>query len=94
MPIPALSPLMLYGAWILAASVLTLFMYWLDKSKAQRGSWRVPERTLHLLSLIGGFPGGWIGCLVLRHKSQKPVFLVVLITATLLHGALVLLLLT
>jgi len=46
----------------------------------------VPEVVLHGLGLAGGFIGGWLGVLVLRHKSQKQVFYLSLAFATLLHG--------
>jgi len=58
----------------LGLSVFTYFAYWLDKSKAQRGTWRTKESTLHLFSLLGGWPGAAIAQQVLRHKSQKREF--------------------
>lgn len=58
----------------LGLSVLTFLAYWLDKSKAQRGTWRTQESTLHLFSLLGGWPGAAIAQQVLRHKSQKRPF--------------------
>jgi uncharacterized membrane protein YsdA (DUF1294 family) len=80
-----MNPLLLYGAWLFAASVLTFIFYGLDKRKAASDAWRIPERTLHLLSLVGGFAGGWAGRTVFRHKTQKPIFLIILIAATLIH---------
>jgi uncharacterized membrane protein YsdA (DUF1294 family)/cold shock CspA family protein len=55
-------------------SGVTFLAYWLDKSKAQRGAWRTQESTLHLFSLLGGWPGAAIAQQVLRHKSQKREF--------------------
>lgn len=55
-------------------SFITFLAYASDKSKAQRGAWRTPESTLHMLSLIGGWPGAAIAQQVLRHKSQKKEF--------------------
>lgn len=55
-------------------SIITFFAYAFDKSKAQRGAWRTSESTLHLLSLIGGWPGAAIAQQILRHKSQKRAF--------------------
>jgi uncharacterized membrane protein YsdA (DUF1294 family) len=60
--------------WYLCTSVITFLAYAFDKSKAQRGLWRIKERTLHLLSLIGGWPGARIGQQVFRHKCQKRMF--------------------
>jgi len=58
----------------LGASVITFLAYASDKSKAQRGDWRTPESTLHMFSLIGGWPGAAIAQQLLRHKSQKKEF--------------------
>jgi uncharacterized membrane protein YsdA (DUF1294 family)/cold shock CspA family protein len=56
------------------ASLLTFLAYALDKSAAHRGRWRISERTLHALSLAGGWPGALIAQRWLRHKSKKPAF--------------------
>lgn len=58
----------------LVASVITFFMYALDKSAARNDMRRTKESTLHLLGLIGGWPGGLFAQKWLRHKSQKREF--------------------
>jgi len=58
----------------MAASLLTFFMYALDKSAAKSGAWRIQESTLHLLSLAGGWPGALIAQQRLRHKTKKKSF--------------------
>lgn len=58
----------------LVASLLTFIMYAADKSAAEKGNWRTPENTLHLLSLAGGWPGALIAQQKLRHKSKKQSF--------------------
>ncbi|MBA6348335.1 DUF1294 domain-containing protein [Colwellia sp. BRX8-9] len=58
----------------LGLSVVTFLAYWFDKSKAQRGAWRTQESTLHMFSLLGGWPGAAIAQQILRHKSQKREF--------------------
>ena len=45
-----------------------------DKTAARSGRWRVSERTLLNLGLIGGWPGAIIAQQVLRHKSKKTAF--------------------
>lgn len=60
----------LYGA----ASMVTFVVYAADKAAAMRNGSRVPERTLHLLSLAGGWPGALVAQQVLRHKSSKREF--------------------
>jgi uncharacterized membrane protein YsdA (DUF1294 family) len=49
------------------------------------GGWRVPEIVLHGLVLLGGFPGGWAGRSMFRHKTQKRFFLFVLAVSTAIH---------
>lgn len=58
----------------LAASIAAFIAYGVDKSAAQSGRWRTPESTLHLLALIGGWPGALIAQNVFRHKSRKRSF--------------------
>jgi len=58
----------------ISVSIITFLAYVFDKSKAQRGEWRTQESTLHLLALIGGWPGAAIAQQILRHKSKKKEF--------------------
>ena len=48
-------------------------MYW-DKRKAQKGSYRTPEKTLFTVSLLGGSIGTLAGMYVFHHKTRKPKF--------------------
>src|SRR3546814_17304610 len=49
-------------------------MYWLDKEAAQGGAQRIPESTLHLVDLLGGWPGALIAQQQFRHKTVKRSF--------------------
>lgn len=61
--------------WLyLVASAVGFVAYARDKSAAKKGRWRVPERTLHLIALAGGWPGAVAAQRFLRHKSKKPSF--------------------
>lgn len=62
--------LWLYGG----LSALTFLIYVLDKSSAHKGGQRVRENTLHLLALLGGWPGALYAQQLLRHKSRKTSF--------------------
>lgn len=55
-------------------NLATFFAYWLDKDAARQRRWRTSEQTLHLLALLGGWPGAWLGQQLLRHKSMKASF--------------------
>jgi uncharacterized membrane protein YsdA (DUF1294 family) len=63
----------LFGGYVVL-SVVTFVAYGLDKSAAEKGRWRTPENTLHLLSLLGGWPGALVGQRVFRHKTRKQPF--------------------
>jgi uncharacterized membrane protein YsdA (DUF1294 family) len=56
-------------------SGLTFLIYAIDKNAARSQRRRVPENTLHLLALLGGWPGAWLAQQALRHKSSKRSFL-------------------
>lgn len=58
----------------LAVSITTYGVYRLDKSATQVGGKRMPERILHLLSLLGGWPGALIAQQFGRHKSNRARF--------------------
>lgn len=55
-------------------SVLAFSMYAKDKNAAEWGRWRTSESTLHLLSVLGGWPGAAVAQSFLRHKSKKMSF--------------------
>jgi len=57
-----------------ALSPVTFFAYAFDKAAARRKTWRTPENALHLLGLVGGWPGALLAQQVLRHKSKKADF--------------------
>lgn len=73
----------------LAASLIAYIVYAYDKSAARTQQRRTPERTLHLLALLGGWPGALVAQQRLHHKSKKTSFLVVFwVTVMLNCGAL------
>lgn len=61
-------------AHIFSINVVTYLAYYLDKRASKRGSWRIPERTLHHFALIGGSPSALIAQKQLRHKTRKQSF--------------------
>lgn len=71
----AMGFLPIFVMWVyLGSSLLTFVMYALDKSAAGSGRRRTPENTLHVLSLIGGWPGALYAQQLLRHKTSKKSF--------------------
>ncbi|MFH1217782.1 MAG: cold shock and DUF1294 domain-containing protein [Pseudomonadota bacterium] len=68
-----LIPLELVGLYAIMC-VIAFIMYAKDKNAAEWGKWRTSEGTLHLLSLLGGWPGAALAQSFLRHKSKKLSF--------------------
>lgn len=68
-------------------SVVAFLAYALDKARARRGGRRIPERTLHLLELMGGWPGALLAQRVVRHKRRKVSYMVVFALIVLVHVA-------
>lgn len=60
--------------YLLVVNVLTFVVYGIDKWKARRGRWRVPEATLLVLAAAGGSVGAWVAMQLFRHKTQKKKF--------------------
>lgn len=57
-----------------ALNALTVLLYGLDKIAARNGWRRIPEIILHLLALLGGWPGAVLAQRVFRHKTEKRAF--------------------
>ncbi|MFZ2298289.1 MAG: cold shock and DUF1294 domain-containing protein [Aquabacterium sp.] len=78
-------------AWVVPAwlglNLWTFVVYWRDKWAAQRGQWRTPESSLHVWSLLGGWPGARIAQQTLRHKSRKEAFQTIYWVTVLAHVA-------
>ncbi|MUK69915.1 DUF1294 domain-containing protein [Aliivibrio fischeri] len=68
----------MFLALYLGMSLLTYVMYAVDKNAAKKGNWRTPENTLHVLSLLGGWPGALFAQNQFRHKSKKQPFKTIL----------------
>ena len=60
--------------FIIAINALTFLAFWHDKRAAKWGNWRVPEKTLLMLALVGGSPAAIIASKILRHKTRKQPF--------------------
>jgi len=63
-----------YPVAVLVLSIVSFAIYGWDKRQAQHDGWRVPEKNLHILSFLGGWPGALLGQRVFRHKTRKQSF--------------------
>ena len=60
--------------YFLAINIITFIVYGIDKLKARKNLWRIPEATLLLLAVIGGSVGAWFGMRVWHHKTMHLKF--------------------
>lgn len=60
--------------YLLIINLVSFLSMGIDKWKAKRGAWRIPEQTLISMVLLGGGIGGIIGMYMFRHKTKKPRF--------------------
>jgi len=73
--------------WYAVASLAAFTAFWLDKRLAQGGGRRIRERTLHLGSALGGWPGALAAMHILRHKNRKAGFVAAQALFAFLHVA-------
>lgn len=57
-----------------AINLVTFFVYGIDKYRAKRGAWRIPEKTLFLLPILGGSIGAIAGMKFFHHKTKHWYF--------------------
>ncbi|WP_338337333.1 DUF1294 domain-containing protein [Marseilla massiliensis] len=60
--------------YLIAINIATFFVYGIDKWKARRSKWRIPESTLLTLAVLGGSIGAFIGMRTWHHKTMHNKF--------------------
>ncbi len=72
-------------AYLVIMNMIGFVVMGADKSKARRGAWRIPEKMLFLVSLLGGSVGTWAGMYIFRHKTKHWYFVVGMPAILILH---------
>ena len=67
----------LFLGYLALLSLVAFVLYALDKAKARRGAWRIPEKTLLLTGFCGGAVGALLAMQLFRHKTKHFYFYVV-----------------
>jgi uncharacterized membrane protein YsdA (DUF1294 family) len=80
-------PLVIAATVYGAMSVVAFQAYLVDKRAAVRDRRRIPETTLHLLELLGGWPGALLAQRLIRHKNAKVGYQVVFWVIVMVHVA-------
>ena len=60
--------------YLVMVNLVAFITYGIDKLKARRNRWRIPESILLLLAVIGGSVGAWLGLKVWHHKTLHKKF--------------------
>ena len=71
--------------YLVIINIIGFFIMWLDKRKAKKGKWRIPEKTLFIITALGGGIGTIAGMYTFRHKTQKLQFVLGLPIITILE---------
>lgn len=79
-----IDPRWLYG-YLLLISGIAFWLFWQDKRRAEAGTWRTPESTLHLVELLGGWPGAFLAQRAFRHKISKTSYQIAFWAIVVMH---------
>lgn len=77
------------GIYLAVVSLVAFILPIVDKSRAQKGKWRVPEATLFLFSFLGGAVTMYVSMQIFRHKTKHKRFMIGIPLIILLHIAIV-----
>ena len=82
----SVDPRVLFG-YRATASLLTFWLCGHDKRRAETGGWRTSESTLHLVEMLGGWPGAFLAQRFFRHKISKTSYQIAFWAIVVLHEA-------
>ncbi len=71
--------------YFVVINIIGFLIMYIDKQKAKRGAWRIPEKTIFIITVLGGGIGTISGMYAFRHKTQKLQFVVGLPFITILE---------
>ena len=71
--------------YLISINIIGFLIMWIDKRKAIKGSWRIPEKKLFIITAIGGGIGTIAGMYIFRHKTKKLNFIIGLPLITILE---------
>ena len=71
--------------YFIIINIIGFLIMYIDKQKAKKGKWRIPEKTIYIITVLGGGIGTISGMYAFRHKTQKLHFTIGLPTITILE---------
>jgi len=70
-------------------NLLTFIVFGIDKYRARRNRYRISERFLLIMGLLGGSIGAWLGMYLFRHKTRHIVFVIGIPGMVIMHIGLI-----
>jgi len=67
---------LLIWSYLLLLNLIAFAAFWVDKRRARKGKYRIPERRLLLVAMLGGSIGAWLGMYLFRHKTKHRKFVI------------------
>ena len=71
--------------YLIIINIIGFLVMYIDKQKAKKGKWRIQEKTIFIITVLGGGIGTISGMYAFRHKTQKLHFTIGLPTITILE---------
>lgn len=71
-----MEPIIVVIAYLVILNLIGIIVMGADKSRAKRKAWRIPEKSLFLVSILGGSIGTWAGMYLFRHKTKHWYFVI------------------
>ena len=68
--------LKILSIWLIVINLVGFIQMYADKRRAKKDKWRIPEKQLFLVALIGGSVGSILGMQMFRHKTKHKSFLI------------------
>ncbi len=60
--------------WLVIINLAAFAVFGIDKKRAKKGQWRIPEKTLFLSAILGGSIGAILGMYIFHHKTKHWYF--------------------
>ena len=62
--------------YLVFINIIGLLIMWIDKRRAIKNQWRIPEKTIFIITGLGGGIGTIAGMYIFRHKTKKIGFVI------------------
>ena len=78
----------IYAGYLIIMNLLEFVLMTADKYRAVHKKWRIPEKVLLIMAVLGGALGGWLAMILVRHKTKHWYFVLLMPLMTVVYGIL------